>query len=201
MIHYTFATVLFSQIRGGDLDFELGEMIRSGQLSNYLLRPVGIVEFVYLRGLAPKLFLSSVSLLAGCVVGAWFGIDPLRMVGALLLALLGNVIHFQIGAALATISFFWEEAYSVLMVKNMIVSILSGELLPLTLFPASLQWLWKSTPFYLCVFGPAQYALGHWSHLELARQLGIASLWVLGGWALVRLSWSSGIRRYTSLGG
>ena len=41
MVHYTLASILFTQIRGGDNDFELAEMIREGQLSNYLLRPVG----------------------------------------------------------------------------------------------------------------------------------------------------------------
>ena len=39
--------------------------------------------------------------------------------------MIGNIIHFQLGAALAGAAFLWEEAYSVLMVKNMIVGILS----------------------------------------------------------------------------
>jgi ABC-type uncharacterized transport system permease subunit len=41
MISYTLVSVLFSQVRGGDHDFELAEMIRSGTLSNYLLKPLG----------------------------------------------------------------------------------------------------------------------------------------------------------------
>jgi ABC-2 type transport system permease protein len=201
MIHYTLASVLFTQIRGGDHDFELAEMIRSGQLSQYLLRPVGVVEFVWIRGVAPKLFLAGLCLAIGMTAGYWMGISPVRMLGAMFLALIGNVIHYQIGAAIATASFYWEEAYSVLMVKNMIVSLLSGELIPLNLFPESMQWIWKSTPFYLYVFGPTQYALGHWSHAEFIQQLGIAGLWLAVGWAMVRASWGLGIRRYLSLGG
>ena len=117
------------------------------------------------------------------------------------LALIGNIIHYQLSASLAAIAFAWEEAYSVLMVKNMIVSLLSGELLPLNLFPPSLQWIWKATPFYLYVFGPTQYALGRWSHTEFLTQLGISALWLIGGWALIRVSWGLGTRRYLSLGG
>ena len=49
---------------------------------------------------------------------------------------IGNIIHYQISAALATTAFLWEEAYSMLMVKNMIVNLLCGELIPLNLFPA-----------------------------------------------------------------
>lgn len=199
-IQYALTSILFTQIRGGDHDFELAEMIRSGQLSNYLLRPVGVVEFVYLRGVAPKLFIATGSLAIGMVASHWLGVHPGRLVGAMFLALVGNIIHYQISVALAASAFIWEEAYSILMVKNMLVSFLSGELLPLFLFPASMSWIWKSTPFYLYVFGPTEYALGHWSNAEFFRQLGIASLWLIVGWLLIRVTWGLGTRRYLSLG-
>lgn len=201
LMQYTLASVLFSQIRGGNHDFELQEMIRSGQLSNYLLRPVGVVEFVYIQGVAGKLLVAALCFVGGIALALFMGWDPLRLCGAMVMALIGNVIHYQIGAALSTTAFLWEEAYSVLMVKNLVVSLLSGELIPLTLFPANMQWIWKSTPFYLYVFGPAQYALGHWSHQYFAMQMGLAVLWMLVGWALVRITWSLGMRRYLSLGG
>ncbi len=201
MVSYTLTSVLFSQVRGGDHDFELAELIRSGQLSNYLLRPVGVVEFVYIRGVAPKLFIAGGSLVIGIALGHWFGIDPVRMVGAMFLALLGNIIHYQLGAALATVSFYWEEAYSILMVKNLVVSILSGELIPLFMFPASMEWIWKSTPFYLYVFGPTQYALGHWSHEYFLQQVAVATGWLLVSWSLIKLTWGVGFKRYLSLGG
>ena len=40
LLAYTWTSILFSQIRGGDYDFSLIEMIRTGSLSNYLLRPL-----------------------------------------------------------------------------------------------------------------------------------------------------------------
>jgi len=201
LVHYTLVSLLFSQIRGGDHDFELQEMIRSGHLSNYLLRPVSVVEFIYIRGVASRLFIACLCLLVGSGIAATLGLSPLRLIGAMVLALIGNIIHYQIGAALSTTAFLWEEAYSILMVKNMVVNLLSGELIPLNLFPASMQWIWKSTPFYLYVFGPTQFALGKWTYLEYLNQLGIAVMWMLGMWAVIRLTWSLGMKRYLSLGG
>lgn len=201
MVHYTLVSLLFTQIRGGDLDFELAEMIRSGGLSNYLLRPVSVVEFVYIRGLAPKILIGIVALALGMGLTLWLGMSPMRLLGSMLLALIGNLIHYQIGSALAATAFAWEESYSLLMVKNMIVNLLSGELIPLNLFPENIQWMWKSLPFYLYVYGPTQYTLGRWSDAEFFRQVGIGMLWVLGGWVVVRLTWGLGIRRYQSLGG
>jgi ABC-2 type transport system permease protein len=201
LVHYTLVSLLFSQIRGGDHDFELQEMIRSGQLSNYLLRPVSVVEFIYIRGAAARLFIAGLCLVLGMGIAATLGLSPLRLLGAMLLALVGNIIHYQIGAALSTTAFLWEEAYSILMVKNMVVNLLSGELIPLNLFPPSMQWIWKSTPFYLYVFGPTQFALGKWTYLEYFNQLGIAMLWVIGMWAVIRITWGLGMKRYLSLGG
>ena len=201
LVHYTLISVLFSQVRGGDHDFELSEMIRSGQLSNYMLRPVGVVEFVFLRGISPKLFIAGGCLLFGLGLSFWIGMSPVRLFGAMLMAILGNIIHYQISASLASAAFYWEEAHSILMVKNLVVSLLSGELIPLNLFPSSMQWIWKSTPFYLYVFGPTQYALGRWTHTEFLFQLLLAGLWVVAGWAMIRVSWGVGIKRYLSLGG
>jgi ABC-2 type transport system permease protein len=201
LLHYTIVSILFSQIRGGDHDFELAEMIRTGQLSNYLLRPVGVVEFVYIRGAAPKLFIAGLCLALGMLFGLGLGLTPVRMLGAMFMALIGNIIHYQLGAAIATAAFYWEEAYSLLMVKNMIVSLLSGELIPLNIFPHHLQWIWKVTPFYLYVFGPTQFALGRWSLGEYLTNMAIAAGWLVVGWLLIRLSWGGGIKRYSSLGG
>ena len=153
MLAYTWVSILFTQIRGGDLDFELSELIRSGQLSNYLLRPVSVIEFIYIRGLGPKVFIAGIALAIGLSAGMAYGLSPARLIAGMVFALLGNLIHYQISAAIAAGAFLWEEAYSLLMVKNMIVSLLSGELIPLSLFPESMQWIWKSTPFYLYVFG------------------------------------------------
>ncbi|MEW6055694.1 MAG: ABC-2 family transporter protein [Bdellovibrionota bacterium] len=201
LVQYTLVSLLFTQIRGGNQDFELQEMIRNGSLSNYLLRPVSVIEFVYFRGIAPKLLISGICLVFGLAVGAVVGLSAPHMIAAMSMALLGNLIHYQLGAALATTAFLWEEAYSVLMVKNILVSLLSGELLPLTFFPESWSWAWKSMPFYLYVFGPVEVALGRWGVNEYLYHMGFGFLWLILGWAAIRLTWGLGIRRYLSLGG
>ncbi len=201
LLQYTWISLMFTQIRGGDHDFELQEMIRSGGLSTYLLRPCGVVEFVWLRGVAPKLFIAGVGLVVGMIIGTAYGLSPVHLAVGMIFAVLGNIIHYQLSASLASVAFWWEEGYSLLMVKNMLVSLLSGELLPLTLFPKNWQWVWENTPFYLFVFAPVQIAQGKWSASQITSHLGIACFWLVIGWSLIRMSWGLGIRRYQSLGG
>lgn len=200
MLHYTWMSILFSQVRGGNHDFELAELIRNGQLSNYLLRPVGPVEFIYIRGVAPRLFVAGLALIGGVILTLILGTSVLRLFAAMGIAIMGNVIHYQIGAVLATAAFYWEEAYSILMIKNLAVSVLSGELLPLTLFPDAWAWIWKSTPFYLYVFGPVQIALGKWTDLQILQSVAVATAWIIGLNFVIRASWGLGKSRYLSLG-
>ena len=201
MLAYTWMSVLFSQVRGGNHDFALMEMIRSGSLSNYLLRPVSPVEFVYIRGVGEKLFVMTVCLTIGLGLTLFTDLSAKNMIAAMGMALIGNIIHYQIGAIIATLAFLWEEAYSILMVKNMIVQILSGELIPLNMFPEHLHWVWKITPFYLYVYGPTQYALGRWTDAQYLEALWIGVAWMIGLTFLIKLTWRLGIKRYLSLGG
>ena len=200
-VAYTFTSILFTQVRGGNHDFELQDMIRSGSLSQYLLRPVNVIEFVYIRGISGKVLITLMCFLIGFTVMPFFGFNPFRLIGSMAMAFLGNMIHYQMGAALAALAFKWEEAYSVLMVKNMVVDLLSGELIPLNLFPEHLSWIWKSTPFYLYVYGPTSFALGRWTVLEFFQNFSIGVLWLMAFTALTQFLWKRGIRNYLALGG
>jgi ABC-2 type transport system permease protein len=200
MVQYTCFSMLFSQVRGGNHDFSLQEMIRSGQLSQYLLKPVSIVEFIYIRGLGARLFVAMITLCILSVVGLFYDINSVRLLPSMGLAILGNVIHYQVGAILATVAFIWEEAYAILMVKNMIVSLLSGELIPLTLFPIGFAWVYQITPFYLYVFGPVQYVTGQWTNAQMLEAYGMAVVWIVMLTLVVKWSWSLGLKRYSSLG-
>ena len=201
LIAYTWTTLLFSQIRGGDYDFELIEHIRTGTLSNFLLRPVGVVEFVFFQGFGDKLYTTALCLLAGFVATAFTKLTLAHLILGITLAVMGNVIGYLFGALLSATAFYWENAFAVLMVKNMVVSLLCGEVIPLSIVPEQYSWVWKSTPFYLFVYGPTQIALGKWELAQIYREFGIALLWILGLLAAVRLTWRHSIRHYQGIGG
>jgi ABC-2 type transport system permease protein len=201
LLAYTWTSLLFTQIRGGDYDFELIEMIRTGTLSNFMLRPVGVVEFTFYQGFGQKLLTAGFCLFLGMVATFFTPMSMTNLILAIMLAIVGNVIHYIFGAALAAVAFYWENAFAVLMVKNMVVSLLCGEVIPLTIVPDQWAWIWKSLPFYLYVFGPSQIALGKWDHLRWAQEMGIGIGWILGFWLMLKLTWGYSMKRYQGIGG
>jgi ABC-2 type transport system permease protein len=201
LLAYTWTSILFSQVRGGNYDFALIEMIRTGSLSQSLLRPVGPVEFVFWRGFGEKIFTAAFCLFLGLLASYFADRSVLNLLLAMMLAVLGNVIHYLFGATLAAVAFYWENAFAILLVKNMMVSLLSGEVMPLSVFPAKYSWIWESTPFYLYVYGPTQVALGKWSPEVWAHHMMIGFGWCIAFAILLKITWSRSIRQYQGIGG
>ena len=201
LLAYTWTSLLFSQIRGGNYDFSLIEMIRTGSLSQSLLRPVGPVEFVFWRGLGDKLFTATFCFLLGTIASFFAGHSIMNLIMAMMLAILGNIIHYLFGAALAAVAFYWENAFAILMVKNMVVSLLSGELIPLSVVPEKYSIIWQSTPFYLYVYGPTQVALGNWSHATWLHHMMIGFVWCFAFAVALKITWKISIHRYQGIGG
>jgi len=201
LLAYTWTSLLFTQIRGGNYDFSLIEMIRTGALSQSLLRPVGPVEFVFWRGFGDKLFTATFCLLLGIIATFFAGHSITNLIMGMMLAILGNVIHYLFGAALSAAAFYWENAFSILMVKNMTVSLLSGEILPLSIVPHKYAIIWQSTPFYLYVYGPTQVALGNWSHEVWLHHMMIGFIWLFAFAIALKITWKISIHRYQGIGG
>lgn len=201
LLAYTWTSLLFSQVRGGNYDFALIEMIRTGSLNQSLLKPVDPVEFVFWRGFGDKLFTATFCFLLGIIATFFAGHSVMNLIMAMMLAILGNIIHYIFGAALAAVAFYWENAFAILMVKNMAVSLLSGELIPLSIVPEKYSMIWQSTPFYLYVYGPTQIALGKWSQEMWAHHMMIGFIWCFAFAMILKLTWKFSIHRYQGIGG
>lgn len=201
LLAYTWTSILFSQVRGGNYDFDLIEKIRTGSLSNYLLRPVGVVEFTFFRGFGEKLITAALCFILGAIAILFTPLHFHQLVMGMMLAILGNVVAYVFSATLAASAFYWENAFAVLMVKNMLVALFSGELIPLSIVPEQYSWIWKSTPFYLYVYGPTQVTLGKWDFSMWLTQMGIGFAWLIVFIIALRISWGMSIKRYQGLGG
>ncbi len=203
-LQYTLVSVLFFQIRGGDHDFYLAELIRTGGLSQYLLRPIGFLRYFYCQAIGSKLIVLAVSLICALVASSFAeAFQSTSLVSILLgftLALLGNLIHYLLSCLLTVAAFYWEEATSLLMAKNLVTSVLCGELIPLTLFPKQTLSLLEYLPFHLYVYTPTQIANQTISHNQILQMFGLAVVWIAVLSALLNLAFNTGLKHYQSLG-
>lgn len=201
MMAYSSASILFSQIRVSDTDYEISDMIRTGKLNQYLIRPIHPIGYVYFGHLGSKLFFILISTLLGFIGLKVLDLPFINLFYSIALAFLGQVILFLLSASLATVGFYWEEAFALIMMKNLIVQILCGEIIPLFVFPESTQRALHFLPFHLLVFTPTQIFLGRFSNSMIAEAFTISIVWIVLSAILLKVCWNKGIRNYLAIGG
>jgi len=122
------------------------------------------------------------------------GIFLLSLVGAWLLVFLTMVI-------IGSLAFFIESALGLYSLWLAIHTILSGYLIPLEQFPASIQRVSKLLPFWYTLGFPVELLIGMRNHADALRYLGAQWAYVAGLFALAHLTWRSGMRRLVAYGG
>jgi ABC-2 type transport system permease protein len=202
---YYLATLLVRLLTGAWVVWELTMEIREGTLALRLLRPIhpllaysaenlaavplrGIIAFPVLAILLwisraqlahdPALWL----LLAPALLGAW-------------------LLTFLVMALIGTLALYVESATSVFEAWLGISAVLSGYLVPLDLFPASVQRVALALPFRFLLSYPVELMLGKLSRAHALELLGAQWLYVGVALLATRAVWRAGLRRYAAYGG
>ncbi len=202
-LQQAFFRLLFSN------DSALNEAIFSGAVAYELCRPVDTYFCWYLRSLAQKIiggFMRAVPLFLFAVLLP----QPLTMMppadyGSLVLALVSLSIGFlcvsAIGSIQSAVIMRTLDSRGISNVIQMIFFFLSGNLIPLTLFPQKWQAIVRYQPFAQALDMPIRLYLGSYPQREILLSFGIQVLWLCLLIILGRLLWQRNLRRITIQGG
>jgi ABC-2 type transport system permease protein len=208
MVAYYLLTMVaraFSSMPG--LARDIAKEIREGSLKRYLTQPVDMQTYYFWSRVAHKLVYYMVATIPFVVLfwlcrqffthvptlGEWVGV-----VIALVLAFqIGFLMENLIGLA----AFWLLEVGSISFICMMLTYFLSGHMLPLDWLPGIMGKVVTYLPFQYLAYFPAAIVLGKLSPEMLWMHLGIATLWTLGLWALCRLVFALGLKRYGAYGG
>jgi len=199
------ARVLASQFSSG-INGTLASWIYDGSIATELLRPFGIVrslfalrigefcQFVIFKALP-------ITLIAAFLLGA----SPPAGFGALLLFILSILISlvllFFFELMVGILAFYTMDVHAVRFAKDTILTILSGGLVPLFLFPLWLQDIIRLLPFHHLVATPIDIYLGVLSYREALWALTSLGLWVIVMLALAMLFFQLAMKRIVVQGG
>ena len=99
------------------------------------------------------------------------------------------------------IAFFTTYIFGLQMVKSAVLSFLTGELIPLSFFPAVFQKVFDFLPFSSMVYTPVMIYLGKYSGSELMFVLARQVIWIVILYVLGSLIWKKVTKRLVVLGG
>ncbi len=188
------------------LDGDIHSLVRSGNITYELLRPLDLYTLWYTRSLAQRLAPALLHLVPVFGFAAlFFDLGPPPTWAGALAWVASTLCALLLAAAvscLLSISLLWTISGSGMEFLVIgVISVLSGAVVPLPFFPEWVQPILQALPFRGLVDLPIRLYTGHIPPAEalpvLAHQLGwVAALVLLGRWIFSR-----GTRRIVIQGG
>lgn len=188
-------------------DSYLASKIRTGEIAVELMKPYSLA-LIYLSDLIGntlyQIFSRGIPLLffSMFIFHVDFSIDGERIVKFLPLYLFSFVLYYLLSLFLSSFSFFFVETFSFWILYFALVTLLSGAIIPLDLFPESIRYLITYTPFPYLYYFPTMILLRNdvpvFSYPELIMRYIIQIVAVFfPAYGLYRL----GLRKLTVAGG
>ena len=202
-LQQAFFRMLFSS------DEELADKIRTGSIAYDLCRPLHLYGYYYARIAAQKLLGSIMRavpmLLFAALLPRGWGISPPASPAGLLLACAGLLLGLLCVCALENISVGITmrtlDPRGIQGMLTMVMMTLSGNLLPLTLFPDSWQRPVTLLPYAQLLDAPIRLYTGEWTAAQAPAALLTQGAWTLALLIAGLLLWRRSCRRLTVQGG
>lgn len=190
-------------------DSELSDKIRTGAIAYDLCRPLNAYGYYYMRVMAMKL-MGSLLRAAPMMVFAMFlpdgwGVGAPASVPSLLCGLFALFLGLLCVCALENITMGITmrtlDSRGMQAMLNLLMMILSGNILPLTLFPDSWQRVITLLPYAQLLDAPIRLYTGEWALSQFPRVIAVQGLWTAGLVALGLLFWRQNQKRIVLQGG
>ena len=203
---YVWLSQAFLALLPWNIDLNLRAQIRSGGVGYELLRPVDLYAYWFSRSLAwraaPTLLRAPLLIVFALIVMGMGAPPSWESAGAFIVSMAGAVLLSAALSTLFNITILWTlSADGMIGLAPAIITILSGMIVPIPLYPDWAQTILNILPFRGLVDTPFRLYLGHIPPGELpmllAHQLAwTAAIILLGRWVLSR-----GLRQAVIQGG
>lgn len=204
-ISYYLILIPVNQLTYAQTNWTVGDNIRIGQVSAWLLRPIPAIYHSLASECAGKVVLMSFAIPATAVLGLIlrpsFSItwqNALLFLPALALAW---ALRFFWGYWLASLAFWMTSADALLGLQDTLVFLLGGQVAPVSVLPPALAVVARLLPFRYMLGYPVEVLLGQLEGSELLFGFLGQVFWVLVATCLQVLIWRRGVRRYSAVGG
>ncbi len=205
-IAYYLATLIVRQMTGAWVAWEMVREIKEGSLALRLLRPIHPLASYTADALAAIPMRALIALpIAVVMLVLIAGRDVTHDPAGILLfvvSLFGAwLLNFAVSAIFGTLALYIESSLQVWELWFGCFMLLSGYLVPLSLFPSWLERVARLLPFaYLQAF-PVETLMGIRDVHAAVSGLCIQLMWAAGAWLLLLLLWKRGLRRFAAYGG
>lgn len=176
LVPYYLLIGLLSPLIRSDVDEHIQEMAVSGEVNNFLTKPLSFYKFMLSREISLKTLTALlvipiiVLFLAGSGGRFWtIGLSPaLYFFPSLILAFL---LVFNFSYFVGLFSFWIDEFWAIHNLKYVVIGFFSGAVLPFEFFPAGLINVLSYTPFFFMINWPIRVLQGQFHPIDFISAL------------------------------
>ncbi|HKF45624.1 MAG TPA: ABC-2 family transporter protein [Thermoanaerobaculia bacterium] len=189
-----------------EIDRDIAAQVQEGRLAMNLIRPADFQTVMIADSAGQSAFRAVLfTLPIGVVIAFLFPVRPPVSFAAGVLFLFSAAMSFFLVAAInflvGLIAIRTKSIMGILRAKYLILELLSGLLIPTTLFPEPFRSVLFASPFPHINYTPAALYLGKATGLGALRLLGLQAAWTIALLALGQWAWRSSRSRITIQGG
>lgn len=204
MITYATVALLMSLILEVDGTRLIREKIREGTIATDLMKPISVPAYFFSdgfgqTGLHALLVVPSI-LIALLLVH--IDVPSLPVFGFFLLSFaLGYLLNFFVNFVMNAIAFWTLETFAIQLIVRWVSDLLSGQIIPLTLFPGIFGRIVFALPFAAIYSTPLLIYVGIIHPHDYGKMLLVQVLWLAFFSTLSLLIWRAAARRVVVQGG
>lgn len=208
MLTYVFLVlVVQSFVLSSPSDDNIGGEIANGDLTNYLVKPVGYLKYWLTRDLASKLLNLIFSFLEIFILYLVLhpSLQPLSSVLTipvfLTIIILSMLLYFLFSSVTRLVTFWTPEStWGLAFITIILIEILAGGIFPLDILPRWISVALQFTPFPYLIYYPVAIFLGKITGLTMLRILLQTAVWVVILNYLTGKVWRAGLKVYGAEG-
>ena len=190
-------------------DPDLADKIKTGGIAYDLCRPLDLYSFYYIRVMAQKLTGSLMRgtpmIIMALLLPAGWGLGAPASVSSLMMGIVALALGLLCVSALENITMAFTmktlDPRGIQAMLNLLMMTLSGNILPLTLFPDRWQGIITLLPYAQLLDAPIRFYTGEYGLSEMPRVLAVQAGWTVILVLLGRVLWNSNQKRMVLQGG
>ncbi|MBD3365939.1 hypothetical protein GF360_01195 [candidate division WWE3 bacterium] len=195
------AIVDITFLNGTRFGRRIQKLIKRGELSNYLLKPIDTIKYLFAGYIGRK---GTVAFFAIILLTVGIYLQPPKSLLYLPLALTSIILTTLTGLGvniiMATVGFYTPEAGSLKNVFEHTRRLLSGALIPLSYFPPLIKKLTEISFFPVLTYYPTVIVQGTEPLQSVLIMLLISAGWAVALLTLGKILWEKALKNYDGVG-
>jgi len=206
MLSYVLGGAIITAFVLSSRSYAMGDDINSGDLSNYLLKPLNFTLYYFFVDLGDKamnVFFSIAEVIILFLVfkpPVFLQTNLYHLLFFIIALILAILLSFFFNVVLGFFAFWIPEVWGLRFIFNIILSFFAGVYFPIDILPKAIANTFGLLPFQYILYFPLKIYLGQLTGMEILRGIIISFSWLIILYLFANFLWKKGLEAYTAYG-